>query len=190
MSILVLCIASLVQILIVKFNLPVIYQWHPNTLYCQVTALDEGTKRSVYVFYGCFFVFLMLLVVFCYGSIYRVVREHNAVIVPSFQQVVSCSEKSRAQEIKNAGVLFAAILGFAVCWTPLIIMLFLMSCFQVSIPAFAHSIYPIFSTFSAWINPIIYGVMNRSMREEFQNILICRKESNIVKNGIIREKLK
>ena len=140
----------------------------------------------VYVFYGCFFVFLMLLVVFCYGSIYRVVRGHNSVIVPSFQQVASCSERSRAQEIKNSGVLFAAILGFAVCWTPVIVMFFLMSSFQVSIPVSAYSIYPIFSTFSAWINPIIYGVMNRSMRKEFRNILICRKK--VDKNRIIREK--
>lgn len=53
---------------------------------------------------------------------------------------------------------------------------FLIFGFQVSIPSSAHSIYPIFSTFSAWINPTIYGVINRAMWKEFRNILFCRKE--------------
>ncbi len=175
-SILVVWIVLFVQYVILIFALQVKYQWHPNTLYCQVTFLDERIERVTYVFYGCFFVFLMLIVVFCYGHVYRVVRHHNAVVVPSIQQGANCSGTRRAQEIKTSGVLFAAVLGFFVCWSPLIVTFFLTFGFQVSIPSSAHSIYPIFSTFSAWINPIIYGVMNRAMRKEFRNILFCRKE--------------
>lgn len=175
-SILVVWIVLFVQNLILVFAIPVIYQWHPNTLYCQATSLDERMERVTYVSYGCFFVFHMLLVVFCYGSVYRVVRQHNTVVVPSIQRVASCPGTRHAQEIKTSGVLFATVLGFFVCWTPLIVTFFLTFGFQVSIPSSAHSIYPIFSTFSARINPIIYGVINRAMWKEFRNILFCRKE--------------
>ncbi|XP_078355134.1 melatonin receptor type 1A-like [Oculina patagonica] len=175
-SILVVWIVLFVQNLILVFAIPVVYQWHPNTLYCQATSLDERIERVTYVFYGCFFVFLMLIVVFCYCSVYRVVRHHNAVVVPSLQRLENCPGTGRAQEMKTSRVLFATVLGFSVCWSPLIVTFFLTFGFQVSIPSSAHSIYPIFSTFSAWINPIIYGVMNRAMRKEFRNILFCRKE--------------
>ena len=175
-SILVVWIVSFALNLILIPAIPVIYRWHPNTLYCQAMSLDERIERIFYVFFGCFFVFLMLLVVFCYGSVYRVVRQHNVVVVPSIQQrLAHCPGTRRAQEIKTSRVLFAAVLGFLICWIPLIVTFFLIFGFQVSIPSTAHSIYPIFSTFSAWINPIIYGVMNRAMRKEFRNI--CRKEN-------------
>lgn len=177
-SILVVWIVSFALNLILIPAIPVIYRWHPNTLYCQAMSLDERIERIFYVFFGCFFVFLMLLVVFCYGSVYRVVRQHNVVVVPSIQQrLANCPGTRRAQEIKTSRVLFAAVLGFLICWIPLIVTFFLTFGFQVSIPSSAHSIYPIFSTFSAWINPIIYGVMNRAMRKEFRNILFCRKEN-------------
>lgn len=177
-SILVVWIVSCALTLILIPAIPVIYRWHPNTLYCQPMFLHERIERIFYVFYGCFFVVLTLLVVFCYGSVYRVVRQHNVVVVPSIQQrLANCPRTRRAQEIKSSRVLFAAVLGFLICWIPLIVTFFLIFGFQVSIPSSAHSIYPIFSTFSTWINPIIYGVMNRAMRKEFRNILFCRKEN-------------
>jgi len=63
-----------------------------------------------------------------------------------------------------------------VCWIPFIIILILQFGFQVSIPHYAKPIYPLFSAISSWINPIIYGFMNRSMRKEFRNTLLCKKD--------------
>ena len=81
-----------------------------------------------------------------------------------------------AQEIKTSRILFAAGFGYSVCWMPFIVILILQFGAQVSIPSYAKSFYPVFAAISSWINPMIYGFMNRSMRREFRNILICRKD--------------
>jgi len=124
--------------------------------------------------FGCLFTVPEAVIVFCYGSVYRVVRQHKNVIVPSLQEANSPAKIS-AQEIKASRVLFAAVLGFCVSWTPFIVISILEFGFQVSIPSAAQSIYPLMSSFSSWMNPIIYGVMNRATRKEFWNITLYRK---------------
>ena len=146
----------------------------PKNLYCQGTSPDERTERAIYIFFGCFFTVPMLLVIFCYGSIYRVVKKHNTTIVPALQSTNYLRTIS-AQEIKTSRVIFAAVLGYCVCWTPLTFLLFLVFGFQVTISPVAQWVFVEITTFSSWINPIIYGVMNRSMRREFRNIVFFRK---------------
>ena len=170
LSIVSLWIFQFLFFLVFTIATPVIYKWNPNSLHCRGTALDEHTERITYVTFGCLFLVPMALVLFAYGRVYHVVRKHNRAIVPSLQEANS-HRIITAQEIKASGVLFAAVLGFSVCWTPLIVTFILEFGFQVSIPSIAQTIYPLLSSFSSWINPIIYGVMNRPMRKEFRNIL-------------------
>lgn len=176
LSILLVWLFSFLQTLIFTISTPVIYQWSPESLYCQGTSPDERTERISYIVFGCFFTVPVLLVVFCYGNVYWAVKQHNTAIVPSLQQTNGRGTIIvTAQDIKTSRVLFAAVLGFCVCWTPLITLLFLVFGFQVSISSVALWVLVLFTTFSSWINPIIYGVMNRAMRKEFRNILFCRK---------------
>lgn len=173
-SIVAVWVVFFVQNMISIFATPVIFQWSPKSLYCRGTFLDERTERISYVFFGCVFIIPMLLVIFCYGSIYGVVRRHNAEVVPSLQEPNNQGTIT-AQEVKTSRIIFAAVLGFCICWTPLIVAFLLEFGFQISIPASQQSIYPLLSSVSVWINPLIYGVMNRAMRREFANILVCRK---------------
>ncbi|KAJ7323089.1 hypothetical protein OS493_032660 [Desmophyllum pertusum] len=85
-----------------------------------------------------------------------------------------------AQDIKTSRLLFATVLVFFVCWTPFPVMLILEFAFKSSISSSKQSIYPLFSSTSSWINPVIYGVMNRAMRKEFRDILFCRKQYRTV----------
>ena len=174
LSIIFIWLVLLLQTLIFTISAPIIYQWSPKSLYCQGTSPNERTERISYIFFGCFFTVPMSLVVFCYGSVYRVVWKHNTAVVPSLQQTNGLGTIS-GQDIKTSRVLFAAVFGFCICWTPLIILLFLVFGFHVSISSVAQWVFVLFTTFSSWINPIIYGVMNRAMRKEFRNILFCRK---------------
>lgn len=114
----------------------------------------------------------MSLVLFGYGSVYRVVRQHNRGIVPSLHNAANNQGAIRAQEIKTSRVLFATVFGFCVSWIPSIAITF----FEVSTSSITQSAIPLlFASISVWINPLIYGVMNRAMRKEFQNILVCQK---------------
>ena len=173
-SILALWILFLVQNLICIFAMPITFQWSPKRLHCRATFLDERMERVSYVFFGCIFMVPMSLVILCYGSIYRVVRQHNAAIVPSLQKS-NGQGTITAKEMQSCKIIFVTVLGFCVCWTPLIVTFLLEFGFQISIPSYGQSIYALLSCLSEWINPLIYGVMNRAMRKEFQNILYCRK---------------
>lgn len=160
------------------FTFPVVSGWDPYGFHCRGMSLNQRKDRIMYVFYASFFAVSMSVVLFGYGSVYRVVRHHNAFIAPSLR-ASSARATIRAQDIKASRLLFAAVLGFFVCWTPLSVSFLLRFGCDISIPVVAQSLCAMFTTFSAWINPIIYGALNPAMRKEFRNILIkkllCRK---------------
>ena len=80
---------------------------------------------------------------------------------------------------KASRLLFAAVLAFFVYWTPLSVLFLLRFGCDIAIPVVGQSLCTMFTTFSAWIIPVIYGALNPAMRKEFRNILIkkvfCRK---------------
>ena len=150
------------------------YQWHPNGLFCKEHYQDEDTENVTYIAFACIIVLSTLAMLLGYGRVYSVVRQHNRAIVPSLQHAANSQGAIRAQEIKAVRVLFAAVFGFCISWTPTTAVLFCKSALKIYIPSVAESIPALCSSTSAWINPIIYGVMNRAMRREFLNILLCR----------------
>ena len=174
LSIVFVWILLFLHTLIFTIVTPIFYRWSPKSLYCQGTSFDGQTDRISYIFFGCFFILPVTSLVFCYGSVYRVVRRHNSAIVPSLQDANALGTIT-AQEIKASRLLFVTVFGFCVCWTPLIGLFVLVFGFQVFISSVALWVFVLLSTFSSWINPVIYGVMNRAMRKEFCNILFCRK---------------
>ena len=152
-----------------------IYRWHPNRLFCKENYRELVTEKVASITFTFFFLSMFLIFV-GYGRVYRVVRQHNRAIVPSLQHEAANSQGAvRSHEIKACRVLFAAVFGFCIPWIPTTAIIFCESALEIPIPVVAQSIPPVFSSISAWINPIIYGVMNRAMRKEFQNILRCRK---------------
>ncbi|XP_078371326.1 melatonin receptor type 1C-like [Oculina patagonica] len=176
LSILVVWLCAIVLTLTNTFVTPVVYVWNPYNLYCRATFPNRGKEKEFYTLVGCFSIFPMSIVVFCYSMVYYTVRQHNNAVVPSLQSAAATNRPGvRAQEIKTSRVLFAAAFGFFVCWTPFIVILILEFGFQIVIPLSSQPIYPLLSIVSSWMNPIIYGVMNRAMRKEFGNILFCKK---------------
>ncbi|XP_078371329.1 histamine H2 receptor-like [Oculina patagonica] len=151
-----------------------IYRWHPNRLLCKGNYPSHITEKVCHIVFTCTSFLSLLLVLIGYGSVYRVVRQHNRAIVPSLQHAANNQGSIRAQEIKTCRVIFAAVFGFCISWIPSATVLFCDTAFEISIPTVAESFPVLFSAISAWINPIIYGVMNRAMRKEFQNIFLCR----------------
>lgn len=171
-SIIWVWICSFIMSLVYNVAASVTYRWQPYGLYCRPKILDERFERILNIMFACLTLLSMLLVIFGYGRVYSAVRKHNSAIVPSLRfpdRTIS------AQEIKTSRVLFAAVFGFFICWAPFIVVSILEFGFLVNIPSSIEFIHLLFSTFSACINPVIYGVMNRAMRKEFRSILLCRK---------------
>ena len=153
----------------VAFSSQFVYLWNPNVCMFRVIT----TAKASNVAYSCFGFLSISIVVYGYGSVYRVILRHNNAVAPSLQGANS-SGAVRAQEIKSCRVLFATVFGFCTTWFPWIPLIILEHGFKISIPSVALSIAMLSTSISTWINPVIYGVMNRAMRREFQNILLCR----------------
>lgn len=149
-----------------------IYEWSPIFLNCRAIFKDEQAMRISYLSFGCLFIVPMSLVILCYSSIHHVIRHHNNAIVPSLQQ--NNSQATRIQDIKTCRVVFVAVLGFCLCWSPFISTMVLEFGFQIPIYPSVLSISFLLTSASAYINPLIYGVMNQTMRVEFLKILLLR----------------
>ena len=159
------------------FVTPVSLQWHPYYVFCQATGIDVRKSNAlVFSIVGVFFAPSMSIILFCYGSVYRAIRRHNSAVIPSIQAANLQIDVS-AHEIQASRVLLTAVMAFCVCWTPFIIVTTLEMAVRVTIPSFWQSFSTMVSVGSTWINPIIYGVMNRAMRREFLKLLRCRKKT-------------
>ena len=171
-------IFTLVVGLSVTLSVPVIYIWNPNSLHC-VAYLASHLKETImcFSFLGIFMTLPMSLIMYGYGNVFLAVRRHNNVVIPSLQSNIN-KAKTRAEEVRTSRVLFAAVVGFCICWLPMNVIWSLDLGFHLPLPSFPLTMQPMFSFASSWINPIIYGVMNRSMRKEFLKMLDCRKKQS------------
>ena len=157
---------------------PVMLRWHYHYLFCQLKdvqdlAQNRGTTISLVI---GFVALPMYLILFCYGSVYLVIRQHNFVFVPSLQDANGQGTLSE-HEIQASRVLLAAVIAFCVCWIPATVVGVLEGIARITVSSFWQSANTLAAAYSAWINPIIYGVMNRAMRKESLKLLRCRKES-------------
>ena len=79
-----------------------------------------------------------------------------------------------AWELRVTKLLFLVVLGFFVCWIPVIIIGLLAHSSTVKLPNFAPELYTVLAFTSAVINPFIYGVANREFRQEFLRVFQCK----------------
>ena len=173
-SIVFVLLLTLIANLTITLVTPISFAWNPEYLFCEVSS-NHDVLMSVYlrtVFTGL----PMCLILFCYGSVYIAIRRHNAAVNPSLQGANSHGTVS-AHEIQASRVLLAAVIGFGVCWTPAVVINILKRVIQLEMPSFWLSFYTLFAASSSWINPIIYGFMNRAMRKGFLKLLRCQSQN-------------
>ena len=176
-SLLLVWIIALCLGLLVTFEAPVRFQWHPDNLYCRELLPNNVSQMILFLFLvGCFIALPVVCIAFGYGSVFFAIRQHNAAVAPSLQSG-SNNEKRRAEEVRTCRILFAAVVGACSCWLPTIVIFILEYGFQTRLPSTIALLRVLFGSFSSFINPIIYGVMNRAMRKEMLNILFCRRHN-------------
>ena len=176
-SIIFVCLFDLVAGLISSLTPPVVFQWDPQYLMCRMTEMEDIAEKTLTVLFVSVFVGLpMGLILLCYGSVYRTIRRHNSAVIPSLQGTNSQGTVS-AHEIQASRVLLVAVIAFCVCWIPTIVISTLLRVTRLVLPSLWEPSHILAASCSSWINPIIYGVMNRAMRKEFLKLLRCGKEN-------------
>ena len=170
LTILLVLLLTITAHLTATFATPILFQWYPRELACDATGLE--TRAVVSVSRVGFVGLTMSLIIFCYGSVYRTLKRHNSVVNPSLQETTSQATVS-PHEIQASRVLLTTVMGFGICWIPLTVARIINRYAPSLLPSYWLSYSTLVTSFSAWINPVIYGVMNRAMRKEFLKLLQC-----------------
>ena len=154
---------------------PVIYEYDPRFFFCIGTFSSKKHERAIGISLHLIHVFIpLLIIIYCYANVFRTVRQHNANVGPSFRAGQQRQVAMNAWELRVTKLLFMVVLGFFVCWIPVIVIGLLAHSSTVKLPDFVLELYTGLAFTSAVVNPFIYGVANRDFRREFLGSFQCR----------------
>ena len=151
------------------------YTFDPRRCNCFNTFNDvESSAIAAKVYIAANMGVPLCTMLFCYFRVFRAIRVHQRSIQPSLQTRGTTSLRTTVEEIKVTRIMFAVFLGFLCCWIPVIVVDTLS--FQLEnphLPREPELIFTYCSALSSALNPLIYGVMNKTIRKEFVKILRC-----------------
>ena len=141
-----------------------IYIFHPGKFFCFHEAESTFEADVIYI---CLCISLAVLS-FCYLNVFRYLRL-NAKRVKNMRGAIATTHaRTRhisSEEIRLTRTLFVTVLGYLICWTPVVIIDFVeMGVGDWSLPRGVYFFYCNIGLVSSPLNPIIYGVLNRTFR--------------------------
>ena len=153
---------------------PVIYEYNPNYFFCIGTFTSKTKEKAIGISLHIIHVFLpLLLIVFCYSRVFCFLRCHAAKVMHTLRAGQIHRFALNAREMYVTRLLFFVVVGFLVCWIP-VIVIGIIAHSSKKLPTFAYEMYTFLAFASSVINPFIYGVVNREFRREFLRILWCK----------------
>ncbi|XP_031548886.1 octopamine receptor beta-2R-like [Actinia tenebrosa] len=137
------------------------------------------TNKQLFVVLGNMLIVACLLIPFiiityCYFKVFKKIRKHKRSIADSTSTNSSGLGKS-VREIKITWTLFAVLLGYCVTWIPALLVTLVTNIFGWSfLSRQVHLIVTFSGLSSSALNPVIYGLMNPSFRQEYAKIFGCK----------------
>ena len=146
------------------------YIFHPGKFFCFHESKSSFVADFVYI---CLFISLSVLL-FCYFNVFRKLRLNANRVQVWRTNDNTCRISS--EDAKLTKTLFATVLAYLICWTPVLIIDFVeMGVGKWSLPRGVYVIYTDFGLTSSSLNPIIYGALNRTFLQEYKKIFCFRK---------------
>ena len=149
--------------------------FHTGKVFCAHNA------ESLYDGYGAYLVLVyvaipLLIIITCYTKVFIVVRKHNVNFRSRIRaRTQSCASSDGCLSVEEVNVtytLLVVVIGFLTCWTPVLVIDlidFINADWKLKRQVYVS--YSCFGFASTSLNPIIYGVMNRSFRREYMRIV-------------------
>ena len=152
------------------------YVFHPGKMFCFQTAQISVPNFLVYGYVGA----PTLPLVVCYFLVFKKIRSHKQ-NVQNHLKYLNSHNSITTRDINITKILFITVLGFLACWIPISII-DLVDTFreEVSFPRQVYFLYLILGNLSAVINPVVYGLLNKNLREEYKKIIFFRKKHSTV----------
>ena len=151
-----------------------LFIFHPGKAVC-VNLYRSLISTQIYtIFSSVTFVFLpAIVIVWCYTKVFRSIRSHFRQLAASKISSASINSMNPAEVVVTRTV-FAVIVAFFICWIPCIVIDLVDITRDDWFDRQVYLAYTYFAYTSSAINPIIYGIMNRSFRVEYLKLLRCR----------------
>ena len=111
------------------------------------------------------------IIIYCYFRIFTTVRTHNR----NFHLPGNPISSVNVEEVKVARTIFVIVVFFNLCWIPVLAVEVVDNIFQKWIfPSEVYISYTLLATLSSAVNPVIYGLMNKSFRTNYWRVLRCK----------------
>lgn len=151
-----------------------LFVFHPGKTIC-VNLYRSLLSTQIYtIFSSVAFVFLpAIVIIWCYAKVFRSIRRHFRRLAARKMSSASINIINPA-EIVVTRTVFAIVLAFFLCWIPCIVIDLVDIMRDDWFDRRVYLAYTYFAYTSSAINPIIYGIMNRSFRVEYLKLLRCR----------------
>ena len=151
--------------------------FHTGKVFCahDADSLSHG--------YGAYLVLVyvaipLIIIITCYIRVFIAVRKHNHKFqVRRNQHDRPTDSRLSVDEVNVTYVLLVVVIGFLTCWTPVMVIDmidFINADWKLKRQVYVS--YTCFGFASTSLNPVIYGIMNRSFRAEYFRILSSLKK--------------
>ena len=140
--------------------------FHPAKFFCSFPI-----ESSAFLAYGfrLYVGILTCVIIYCYFRIFTTVRRHNNNFPGNPISPVN------VEEVKVARTIFVVVVFFNLCWIPVLTIDLVDTVRQKwTFPPEAYMAYTFMATISSALNPLIYGVLNKSFRKNYLKVLRCR----------------
>ena len=155
-------------------------KWEQNGLSSfQVLLLFSNRKQCIY---GLWYSTLRIgiptcVIIYCYFRIFTTVRHHNS----NFHRPGNPISTVNVEEVKVASTIFVIVVLFSMCWLPVCTIDLVDAVFQKWLfPREVYVAYTFLGTISSALNPLIYGLLNKSFRKHYWKVLryrCCRSQT-------------
>ena len=154
------------------------FMFHPGKFICIYNCDTIGVPlclaMGVFLIIACYGP-----IVFCHFEIFRSVRQHNIQLATSRDEREKRS-KIQVDEMKVTKLLFAIVIAFTCCWSPLLVIDGIgMWTGNYWMPREVYMTYTYLAGYSSSVNPVIYGIFNQQLRREFCKIFQCEQQRRV-----------
>ena len=148
-----------------------LFVFHPGKAVC-VSLYRNLISTQIYTIFSSFtFVFLpAIVIIWCYTKVFRSIRSHFRRLAAGKMSSTSTNNINPAEVVVTRTV-FAIVIAFFICWIPCIVIDLVDITRDAWFDRRVYLAYTYFAYTSSAINPIIYGIMNRSFRVEYLKLL-------------------
>ena len=155
--------------------------FHPAKFIC---SFGIESRASTHFGYPLYIGVPTCVIIYCYLRIFSTVRNHNRNVHLPGNPISLVN----VEDVKVARTIFLVVVFFNLCWIPILTVNVLDDVFQRWIfPTEVYILNSFLGTLSSAVNPLLYGVMNKSFRTNYLKLLRCTYcRSQVVVGPLVR----